>query len=248
MFQLVVSNKYFFDFKGDLFSAYRELRKNNPSPYHYFLKFGERIVAGASPENFCSIRSKRVYTYPIAGTKPRGATILQDSALAKELREDEKEKAEHLMLVDLARNDVGRISKPGSVSVTSFMKLKKFSTVQHLVSRVEGRLAQGESIASVFNSLFPAGTVSGAPKKRACELIYELEETGRNPYAGAVGLFGFNGFCEQALCIRSFFCYKNAGFAQAGAGIVLDSVPANEHAEVLSKIAPVLLCLGVVVE
>ncbi|HEX9262535.1 MAG TPA: anthranilate synthase component I [Candidatus Bathyarchaeia archaeon] len=235
IFQTVLSKRFALKFQGDLIGFYRSLRQINPSPYMYFLKMGERQIVGASPEMLVRVDNRVVETFPIAGTRPCTRKPLEDRRLASELLADPKERAEHVMLVDLARNDLGRISEYRSVRVTEFMKVQKYSHVQHIVSRVEGILRKGYEANEVLRAMFPAGTVSGAPKVRAMEIIEELEPNRRGPYAGAVGYFGYNGNADFAITIRTLFADKDRAYIQAGAGIVADSVPEKEWDETENK-------------
>jgi len=235
LLQVVLSQRFARPFAGDPFSVYRRLRAVNPSPYLYFLNFGELTVAGSSPEMLVRVEKENVETRPIAGTRPRGGTPPEDERLARELRNDPKERAEHVMLVDLGRNDLGRFCAPGSVEVPQFMAVEKYSHVMHLVSSVRGRLAPGKTAFDAFAACFPAGTVSGAPKVRAMEIIEELEPVRRGPYAGAVGYVGFNGNLDTAITIRTVLFFRGNAYVQAGAGIVADSDPAKEYAETVKK-------------
>jgi anthranilate synthase component 1 len=235
IFQAVISRSLECDFPGDPFRVYRALRQINPSPYLYYLDFGDRQLIGASPEMLVRVERGRVTTVPIAGTRPRGNTPEEDASLARELREDEKERAEHTMLVDLARNDVGRVSRFGSVRVQDFMAVERFSHVQHLVSTVHGTLKEHLSGYDALKSCFPAGTVSGAPKIRAMQIVAEVEKTPRGPYAGAVGFAGFDRTLEFAITIRTILVQKGKASFRIGAGIVADSVPANEWVETENK-------------
>jgi anthranilate synthase component I len=235
IFQVVLSKRYDFDFKGDLLRFYSELRKLNPSPYMYFLDFGKTSIVGSSPEMLVRVENGVVETFPIAGTRPRTENKLQNKRLRDELLHDPKERAEHIMLVDLARNDVGRVAKFGSVSVPEFMEVKEFSHVQHIVSQVTGKLEDGLDCFEAIRSIFPAGTVSGAPKIRAMEIIKELETGRRGPYAGAVGYFSFNGNMDSAITIRTLVAHGNRAFIQAGAGVVADSNPRSEWFETEHK-------------
>jgi len=209
----------------------------------YHLKLGEREIIGSSPEMLIRVENRRVETFPIAGTRKRGKTPLEDYKLEEELLEDEKEKAEHLMLVDLARNDVGNVSEFGTVKVPEYMDVKKFSHVMHIVSRVQGRLRSDKTAVDAFEAIFPAGTLSGAPKIRAMEIIDELENIPRGPYAGAVGYFSLNGNADFAITIRTMVCDGNRATIQAGAGIVHDSVPEEEYIESENKAGALLSAL-----
>jgi anthranilate/para-aminobenzoate synthase component I len=214
---------------------YRALRKINPSPYMFYLRFKDEVLIGSSPEILVRAEGKRVETRPIAGTRRRGPTEEEDLMLEEELKSDEKELAEHIMLVDLGRNDLGRVCEYGSVQVYDLMVVERYSHVMHLVSGVKGRLKDGEDMFSLFRACFPAGTVSGAPKVRAMEIITELEEKERGPYAGAVGYFGFNHTMDFCITIRTFFQKGGRLYLQAGAGIVADSNPKKEYEETINK-------------
>ncbi len=217
------------------FVIYRALRSINPSPYMYFLHLGDFYIAGASPELLVRVEDGVVSNHPIAGTRRRGKDVTEDLALEEELRHDKKECAEHIMLLDLGRNDIGRISEPGTVKVTQLMDVERYSHVMHLVSHVQGRLRDGLSQFDALRSCFPAGTVSGAPKIRAMEIIAELEREQRGPYAGAVGYFDFSGNLDTAIAIRTIVMKNNIAYIQAGGGIVADSVPEQEYQESLNK-------------
>jgi anthranilate synthase component 1 len=231
IFQVVLSKRYEFHVKGDLLAFYRSLREINPSPYMYFLKAGDRQIVGSSPEMLVRVDNRMVETFPIAGTRPCVENQGENRRLAKELLADPKERAEHLMLVDLARNDIGKIAKFGSVHVPEFMKVHRYSHVQHIVSQVVGDLKENCECYDALRAIFPAGTVSGAPKVRAMEIIEELEPTRRGPYAGAVGYFSYNGNADFAITIRTLFADKGKAYIQVGAGIVADSVPEREWFE-----------------
>ena len=235
-FQVVVSQRLGMTLRGRPFDLYRALRTLNPSPYLYFLEMDDVTLVGSSPEVLVRLEDEVVTVRPIAGTRPRGKTPEEDRQLADDLRADEKELAEHRMLVDLGRNDVGRVAKYGSVHVPDLMIVEKYSHVMHIVSQVEGTLAEDRTAIDVFRACFPAGTLSGAPKIRAMEIIDELETTRRGPYAGAVGHFSFGGRrMDTAITIRTVCVTGGRAFVQAGAGIVADSVPATEFEETLSK-------------
>ncbi len=235
IFQVVPSKRYQFQIKGSLIPFYQALRMINPSPYMYFYSSGDRQIVGASPEMLVRVENRRVETFPIAGTRPVVQNPAENSKLVAELLADPKERAEHVMLVDLARNDVGRISKYGSVHVPEFMKVHQYSHVQHIVSRVVGQLRDELQSYDALRAVFPAGTVSGAPKVRAMEIIDELEPVRRGPYAGAVGYFSYNGNADFAITIRTLFADKNQAYIQAGGGIVADSVPEQEWFETEHK-------------
>jgi anthranilate synthase component 1 len=225
------------------FAIYRALRSINPSPYMYYLHLGDSYIAGASPELLVRVEDGIVSTHPIAGTRRRGKDVTEDLALEEELKHDKKECAEHIMLVDLGRNDIGRISEPGTVEVTQLMDVERYSHVMHLVSHVQGRLRAGLSQFDALRSCFPAGTVSGAPKIRAMEIVAELEREKRGPYAGAVGYFDFSGNLDTAIAIRTIVIKNNIAYIQAGAGIVADSVPKREYQESLAKAQALLAAI-----
>jgi anthranilate synthase component 1 len=235
IFQVVPSKRYRFQLEGSLIPFYEALRTINPSPYMFFFKSGERQIVGASPEMLVRVENRQVETFPIAGTRPVVQDPDDNARLVAELLADPKERAEHVMLVDLARNDVGRISKYGSVHVPEFMKVHQYSHVQHIVSRVVGQLRDDLESFDALRAVFPAGTVSGAPKVRAMEIIDELEPVKRGPYAGAVGYFSCNGNADFAITIRTLFADKNQACIQAGGGIVADSVPEQEWFETEHK-------------
>ncbi|TRO48723.1 anthranilate synthase component I [Candidatus Bathyarchaeota archaeon] len=235
IFQVVLSKRYEFTIKGNLLAFYNCLRQINPSPYMYFLKEGEKQIIGSSPEMLVRVDRRMIKTFPIAGTRPCTDNSKKNSQLAKELLADPKERAEHVMLVDLARNDIGRIAKFGSVRVPEFMTVHKYSHVQHIVSQVSGELSNNYESYDALRAVFPAGTVSGAPKIRAMEIIDELEPTRRGPYAGAVGYFSYNGNSDFAITIRTLFANKNKAYIQVGAGIVADSIPEREWFETNHK-------------
>lgn len=235
VFQVVISRKFVFEVHGDPIILYENLRKLNPSPYMYFFKRKKRFIIGSSPEMLLRVINDKIETFPIAGTRPITNKESENRRLAKELLRDKKELAEHTMLVDLARNDLGRVCKFGSVQPKELMIVKRFSHVQHIVSHITGDLYSKYDCFDAFRSLFPAGTVSGAPKVRAMEVISELEESSRGPYAGALGYFSFNRCCDFAIIIRSLFISGNNAFIQAGAGIVMDSIPKNEYLETEQK-------------
>ncbi len=234
--QAVLSQRFQTQVSAAPFNIYRALRSINPSPYMFYLSFGDLKLVGSSPEILVSCFGTKVITRPLAGTRPRGKTPEEDEALERELLSDPKERAEHIMLVDLGRNDLGRVCKIGTVKTTELMKVERYSHVMHIYSTVEGEL--DTSRYDVFDALratFPAGTVSGAPKIRAMEIIEELEPTKRGPYAGSVGYFSFNGNMDMAITIRTIVLKGNTAFVQAGAGIVADSVPEREFQETVNK-------------
>lgn len=242
--QVVLSRRLEIPFSGDPFNAYRRLRRNNPSPYMYYLDFGDMVIVGSSPEMLVRVEGDTVETRPIAGTRPRGANPEEDLRLAEELLADPKERAEHVMLVDLGRNDVGRISAPGMVEVPQFMEVERYSHVMHLVSLVRGTLKQGGKGIDALKSCFPAGTVSGAPKVRAMEIIDEIEKTRRGLYAGAVGYIGFNGNIDTAIAIRTVLFQGGTAYLQVGAGIVADSQPQLELEETANKAGAIVTTLA----
>ena len=233
--QTVVSQRLSRPTTAEPFQIYRSLRTINPSPYMYFLELDGFQIVGASPEMLVQVENGMVSTNPIAGTRPRGSDKSEDDANEHELRTDEKERAEHIMLVDLGRNDIGRVSEPGTVSVNQLMDVERYSHVMHLVSRVSGRLRKGFTNFDALRACFPAGTVSGAPKIRAMEIIAELEPDKRGPYAGAVGYFDFTGNMDTAIDIRTLVIKDGIAHAQAGGGIVYDSTPDFEYRETLHK-------------
>jgi anthranilate synthase component I len=235
IYQVVLSQRFEADVQADPFTVYRALRHVNPSPYMYFIRMGGVSVVGSSPEMLVRVEGSRVETHPIAGTRPRGRNDEEDMRLAEELKRNEKERAEHVMLVDLGRNDVGRVCEYGSVRVPQFMGLERFSHVMHLTSIVEGKLADDRDRLDALVSCFPAGTVSGAPKVRAMQIIRELEPSGRGLYAGAVGYLDFAGNLDFCIAIRTVIMSKGKAFVQAGAGIVIDSNPAAEFEETRDK-------------
>jgi anthranilate synthase component 1 len=235
LFQVVLSQRFDTPFSGDPFTVYRALRGLNPSPYLFYLQFDQRHLVGASPEVLVRLEGKIVSLRPIAGTRRRGESPEEDRALEQELLADPKERAEHLMLVDLGRNDVGRVCDYGTVVVDTLMAIERYSHVMHIVSNITGRLEGGKDAFDVLAASFPAGTVTGAPKIRAMEIIDQLEPTGRGPYAGSVGYFDWNGNMEMCITIRTIAIDGNRASVQAGAGIVADSDPDAEYQETLNK-------------
>ena len=233
--QVVLSRRFEKPFYADPLSLYRALRHVNPSPYMYFLDYSDFQIVGASPEVLVRVENGTIETRPIAGTRRRGRTQEEDKALERELLSDEKERAEHIMLVDLARNDVGRVAQTGTVSVTDLMVIERYSHVMHIVSNVIGKLKKGKDAFDVLKACFPAGTVSGAPKVRAMEIIDEMEPSERGVYAGAVGYFSFDGNMDTAIAIRTAIVRRDKVYVQAGAGIVADSVPELEAKETINK-------------
>ncbi len=248
IFQVVLSKRYDFSFDGSLIQFYRALRTINPSPYMYFLKMGDRRIVGSSPEMLVRVERDSVETYPIAGTRPRTEDQSKNQALAAELLSDPKERAEHVMLVDLARNDVGRIAEFQSVRVPEFMSVRQYSHVQHIVSKVVGRIRPDKDCFDALEVMLPAGTVSGAPKVRAMEIIEELEPTRRGPYAGSVGYFSYDGNADFAITIRTLTANRNKASIQVGGGIVADSDPENEWFETEHKSAALMKALAQVGE
>jgi anthranilate synthase component 1 len=235
--QVVLSQRWALDPRVTPLDVYRALRMVNPSPYMYYLHFPELDLVGSSPELLVRKENDLAETRPIAGTRRRGANAVEDRALAEELKNDPKERAEHLMLVDLGRNDLGRVCMPGSVKVPELMTIENYSHVMHLVSSVTGHLTPTANAFDLFRACFPAGTVSGAPKIRAMQIIDELEPLRRGPYAGAVGYFSYTGNMDMAITIRTLFFHKGKAYMQAGAGIVADSIPSREHQECQDKAA-----------
>ena len=243
IFQVVLSRKFSFKSQGDLLKVYKILRQINPSPYMYHMKMDNRTIIGSSPEMLLRVTGNVVETFPIAGTRKVTDDEVKNEERKKDMLNDEKELAEHTMLVDLGRNDIGRVCKYGSVRVEELMSVKKFSHVQHMVTHVVGELNPTYDSFDALTAVFPAGTVSGAPKVRAMEIIDELEPEARGPYAGAVGYFSFNGCCDFAIAIRTIFFDGNHGFVQTGAGIVSDAIPENEFHETKSKATAMLNAL-----
>ncbi|MFC1983457.1 anthranilate synthase component I [Chloroflexota bacterium] len=226
------------------FEIYRALRTINPSPYMFFLDFTDFQIIGASPEILVRVEDGAVITRPLAGTRPRGKSPAEDTMLEQELRSDEKERAEHIMLVDLGRNDIGRVSEPGTVGVSELMDVERYSHVMHLVTHVQGKLRRDMTSFDALRACFPAGTVSGAPKIRAMEIIAELEPEKRGPYAGAVGYFSFSGNMDMAIAIRTMVMTKGIAYTQAGGGIVYDSVPEREYEESMNKARALLTAIN----
>jgi len=235
IFQVVLSQRFERRSNIEPFDIYRALRVINPSPYMYFINTGDVKIAGSSPEILVRLEDKKIVLRPIAGTRKRGDTEEEDKALEEELKKDPKEIAEHIMLVDLGRNDVGRVAETGSVNVTELLAVERYSHVMHMVSNVEGKLAKNLDAFDVLRASFPAGTVSGAPKVRAMEIIEEFEPTKRGPYAGAVGYFSYSGNMDTCITIRTLIIKDNKIYVQAGAGIVADSVPEREFTETVNK-------------
>ena len=243
IFQVVLSQRFDVQLDADPFDFYRVLRQINPSPYMYFVRHESLTIAGSSPEPLVQVRDGRVISRPIAGTRKRGRDDEHDRRLAGELRENPKERAEHVMLVDLARNDVGRVAKFGTVKVDELMTLERYSHVMHLTSQVSGELREGLGPIDVLRATLPAGTVSGAPKVRAMQIIDSLEPVRRGPYAGIVGYVDFNGNFDAAIAIRTMFAQGNSAWFQAGAGVVADSDPDDENLECHNKAAAMVAAL-----
>ncbi|HXV75079.1 MAG TPA: anthranilate synthase component I family protein [Candidatus Polarisedimenticolaceae bacterium] len=235
IYQVVLSQRFDFPLRASPLAIYAALRRENPSPYLYLLDFDGMQLAGSSPEVLVKLTGRRAVTRPLAGTRPRGATPERDASFERELRQDPKERAEHVMLVDLARNDLGRVCRVGSVTVDEFLEVERYAKVMHLVSNVEGRLRDDRDAFDLLAATFPAGTVSGAPKVRAMQIIRELERFRRGPYAGAIGYFGFHGDMDMCIAIRTLLAHRGRGYLQAGAGIVADSDPDAEQAEIWNK-------------
>jgi len=244
IYQAVLSQRFETDVTADPFTVYRALRHVNPSPYMYFIRMGALAIVGSSPEMLVRVEGRRVETHPIAGTRPRGSNEDEDLRLAEELKRNEKERAEHVMLVDLGRNDLGRVCEYGSVRVPQYMALERYSHVMHLVSTVDGRLAEDRDHLDALVACFPAGTVSGAPKIRAMQILSELEPTRREIYAGAIGYLDFAGNLDFCIAIRTITIRRGRAHVQAGAGIVADSNPAAEYEETRDKARALLQALA----
>ncbi len=251
-FQIVLSQRFEIEAKASGLDIYRILRNTNPSPYMYYINFpsldlskSEFEIVGSSPEALITIKNRKALLHPIAGTRPRAKSEVEDQRLVEDLLNDEKEKAEHLMLVDLGRNDLGRFCKPGSIEVTQFMQVEKYSHVMHLVSTITGELNESVTVLDALRSTFPAGTLSGAPKVRAMEIIDELEPVTRGIYGGALGYFDFAGNMDLAITIRTALIKNQKAFVQAGAGVVADSIPENEDMECQNKAAVVLKAIAI---
>jgi len=235
IFQVVLSHRTAVPVACDPFDVYRALRSINPSPYMFFMRIDDLFLVGASPEMLVKVRGRQVEYGPIAGTRPRGGSAEEDARLARELAADEKERAEHIMLVDLGRNDLGRVCSYGTVRVTDLMRVERYSHVMHLVSGIEGEMRPGLDCYHALEACLPAGTVSGAPKVRAMEIIEELEPCRRGIYAGAVGYIDFSGGLDTCIALRTLVLKNGVAYIQAGAGIVADSVPEREWEETESK-------------
>lgn len=240
IFQVVLSNRLEADMEGSLLDAYRVLRTQNPSPYMFYFSGADGEIIGASPETLVKLEKGKLYTFPLAGTRKRGATKEEDEALEKELLQDEKELAEHNMLVDLGRNDIGRISHIGSVKVEQYLSVEKFSHVMHIGSTISGEIREDKDALDAIDAILPAGTLSGAPKLRACEIINELENNKRGIYGGAIGYLSFSGDMDTCIAIRLAFSKNGKVFVRSGAGIVADSVPETEYRECIQKAAAVM--------
>ncbi len=235
IFQVVLSNRLEAGMEGSLMDAYRVLRTGNPSPYMFYFSGNDGEIAGASPETLVKLEGDKLYTFPLAGTRPRGVSAGEDAELEKELLADEKECAEHNMLVDLGRNDIGKISRIGTVKVEKYMSIERYSHVMHIGSTVSGRIAEDRDALDAVDAILPAGTLSGAPKLRACEIINELENNKRGIYGGAIGYISFTGNLDTCIAIRLAFSKNGKVFVRSGAGIVADSVPENEYRECIQK-------------
>ena len=243
IFQVVLSNRLEAEIGGSLFDTYRVLRTLNPSPYMFYFSSDDVEIAGASPETLVKLENGKLYTYPLAGTRPRGKTEEEDKRLEEELLADEKERAEHNMLVDLGRNDIGRISQIGTVKVEQYMNIERYSHVMHIGSTVSGKIRPDYDALDAVDSILPAGTLSGAPKLRACEIINELENNKRGIYGGAIGYIDFTGNLDTCIAIRLAFSKNGKVFVRSGAGIVADSVPENEYQECINKAKAVVKAL-----
>lgn len=243
IFQVVLSQRWSIECSAHPFTLYRKLRQINPSAYLFYLNLGDYQIAGSSPEMLVSVRGKTVTTCPIAGTRKRGANTEEDALLAQDLLDDPKEQAEHVMLVDLGRNDMGRVAKIGTVKVPAVMEVKNYSHVMHLVSLVEGEKREEIDSFDVLSTFLPAGTLSGAPKIRAMQIIEELEPDMRGTYGGAIGYFGFDGYMDMCIAIRTMLINEKTVYMQAGAGIVADSVPENEYLETKNKVEALMQVL-----
>ena len=243
IFQVVLSNRLSAKYQGSLIGVYEKLREKNPSPYMFYFSSNDIEIAGASPETLVKVLDKKIMTYPLAGTRKRGANEQEDLLLEKELLQDEKELAEHNMLVDLGRNDIGKISKFGTVKVREYMKILRFSTVMHIGSTVTGEISDDKDSLDAVDAILPAGTLSGAPKIRAMEIIDELENEKRGIYGGAIGYLDFSGNIDTCIAIRLAFKKNDTIFVRSGAGIVMDSIPENEYEECINKAKSVISVL-----
>ncbi|WP_067260474.1 chorismate-binding protein [Methanobrevibacter cuticularis] len=245
IFQVVLSNSLSAEIEGSLLDAYRTLRTTNPSPYMFYFSSDDIEIAGASPETLVKLQNGKLYTFPLAGTRPRGKNEQEDLELEKDLLNDEKELSEHNMLVDLGRNDIGKVANIGSVKLEKYLTVEKFSHVMHIGSTVTGDIMENKDVLDVIDAIIPAGTLSGAPKIRACEIINELENNKRGIYGGAIGYIGFGGNMDTCIAIRIAFSKKGKVFVRSGAGIVADSVPESEFQECLNKAQAVLNALKI---
>lgn len=245
IFQVVLSNRLQAEISGELLDVYRVLRTTNPSPYMFYFSSDDIEIVGASPETLVKLEDGKLFTFPLAGTRKRGATEEEDEALQKELLQDEKELAEHNMLVDLGRNDIGKISEIGSVKVEKYMSIEKFSHVMHIGSTVSGQIRADKNYMDAVDAILPAGTLSGAPKLRACQIINELENNKRGIYGGAIGYLDFTGNLDTCIAIRLAFSKNGKVFVRSGAGIVADSVPEMEYEECINKAKAVVNALKI---
>ena len=243
IFQVVLSNRMEADMEGSLLDTYRVLRTSNPSPYMFYFSSEDVEIAGASPETLVKLENDKLYTFPLAGTRKRGETEAEDQRLEQELLADEKEKAEHNMLVDLGRNDIGKISRIASVEVVKYMEIERFSHVMHIGSTVTGTIREDKDAVDAVDAILPAGTLSGAPKLRACEIINELEDNKRGIYGGAIGYLDFTGNLDTCIAIRLAFAKNGKVYVRSGAGIVADSVPEKEYEECINKAKAVMNAL-----
>lgn len=248
IFQVVLSNRFEADYEGSLLDAYRVLRTTNPSPYMFYFSSDDIEIAGASPETLVKLQDGELHTFPLAGTRPRGKNEEEDLALEKDLLSDEKERSEHNMLVDLGRNDIGRISRFGTVKVEKYMSIERFSHVMHIGSTVSGQIQEDKDALDAVDAVLPAGTLSGAPKIRACEIINELENNKRGIYGGAIGYIDFTGNLDTCIAIRIAYKKNNKVFVRSGAGIVADSVPEKEYQECINKAKAVMNALQIAQE
>ena len=243
IFQVVLSNPMRAKAAGSLFDTYRVLRATNPSPYMFYFSSEDVEIAGASPETLVKLEHDKLYTFPLAGTRKRGETEAEDQRLEQELLADEKERAEHNMLVDLGRNDIGKISRIASVEVVKYMEIERFSHVMHIGSTVTGTIREDKDAVDAVDAILPAGTLSGAPKLRACEIINELEDNKRGIYGGAIGYLDFTGNLDTCIAIRLAFAKNGKVYVRSGAGIVADSVPEKEYEECINKAKAVMNAL-----
>lgn len=248
IFQVVLSNQLEAEMEGSLLDAYRVLRTSNPSPYMFYFSSNDIETVGASPETLVKLENGKLFTYPLAGTRPRGATPEEDERLEQELLIDEKERAEHNMLVDLGRNDIGKISQIGTVEVEKYMAVERYSHVMHIGSTVGGQIRPEYDAVDAVDALLPAGTLSGAPKFRTCEIIQELEGGRRGIYGGAIGYLDFSGNLDVCIAIRIAYAKKGKVYARSGAGIVADSVPESEYQECLNKAKQIPFRLGLILQ